>query len=50
MLLSTYSDHIAMEESIREKFLDEIEETINRHGGSISLFDTLDLQLARKPR
>ena len=50
MLLSTYSDHIAMEESIREKFLDEIEKTIDRHGGSISLFDTLDLQLARKPR
>lgn len=48
MLLGTYSDHIAMEESIREKFLDEIEETINRHGGFISLFDTIDLQLAKK--
>jgi len=49
MLLSTYSDHIAMEESIREKFLDEIEKTIDRHGGFIPLSDTLDLQLARKP-
>ena len=48
-LIGTYSDHIAMEESIREKFFDRIEETINRYGGSISLSDTIDLQLARKP-
>ena len=48
-LIGTYSDHIAMEEKIREKFFGEIEETINRYGGFISLFDTLDLQLARKP-
>ena len=48
-LIGTYSDHIAMEESIRERFLDEIAETIHRHGGFISVFDTIDLQLARKP-
>ena len=48
-LLGTCSDHIAMEESVRERFLDEIGETINRFGGIITLFDTIDLQLARKP-
>ncbi len=26
-----------------------VEETINRHGGIISIYDTIDLQLARKP-
>ena len=48
-LIGTYSDHITIEESIRERFFDAIEETINRHGGSITIFDTIDLQLARKP-
>ena len=48
-LLGTYSDHIAMEETIREKFFSEIEGTISRYGGFISLSDTIDLQLARKP-
>ena len=49
MLLSTYSDHIAMEESVRERFFDAVEEAITRFGGSITLADTIDLQLARKP-
>ncbi len=48
-LLGTYSDHIAMEESIRKEFFLKIEEAINNHGGSFTLFDTIDLQLARKP-
>ena len=48
-LIGTYSDHITIEENIRERFFDAIEETINRHGGSITIFDTIDLQLARKP-
>ena len=48
-LLGTYSDHIAMEESIREVFFSKIEEAINDHGGSITVYDTIDLQLARKP-
>ena len=48
-LISTYSDHTTIEASIRKRFFDAIEDTINRHGGSISIFDTLDLQLARKP-
>lgn len=49
MLLGTYSDHIAMTESIRGAFFSEIERAIQRHGGVITIYDTLDLQLARKP-
>jgi ubiquinone/menaquinone biosynthesis C-methylase UbiE len=48
-LISTYSDHITIENGIRERFFDAIEDAINRHGGSISIFDTIDLQMARKP-
>ena len=48
-LRRTYSDHIAIEESIRKKFFLKIEDAINSHGGSITMYDTIDLQLARKP-
>ena len=48
MLLGTYSDHIAIEETIRRKFFSKIEEAINNHGGTITIYDTIDLQLARK--
>ncbi|MDE7172114.1 MAG: class I SAM-dependent methyltransferase [Oscillospiraceae bacterium] len=48
-LLGTYSDHIAIEKTIRKEFFSKIEDAINRHGGSITLYDTIDLQLARKP-
>lgn len=47
-LLGTYSDHIAIEENIRIKFFSKIEEAINKHGGTINIYDTIDLQLARK--
>lgn len=49
LLLGTYSDHIAMEETTRMKFFEEIKEAINDKGGSITIYDTIDLQLARKP-
>jgi SAM-dependent methyltransferase len=49
LLLGTYSDHIAIEEKTRMKFFDEIREAINDNGGIITLYDTIDLQLARKP-
>lgn len=49
MLLGTYSDHIAIEESIRKEFFKEIERAIDRCGGSITIYDTMDLELARKP-
>ncbi|MBQ8150565.1 MAG: class I SAM-dependent methyltransferase [Clostridia bacterium] len=48
-LLGTYSDHIAMDEPIRREFFSAIEQAINRHGGLFTLYDTIDLQLARKP-
>ncbi|RKI77955.1 class I SAM-dependent methyltransferase [bacterium 0.1xD8-71] len=48
-LLGTYSDHIAMEEKIRTEFFAKIEETINQYGGAFTIYDTIDLQLARKP-
>ena len=47
-LLGTYSDHIAIEETVRTLFFSKIEEAINRHGGLITIYDTIDLQLARK--
>lgn len=48
-LLGTYSDHIAIEEKIRTEFFAKIEETINQYGGKFTIYDTIDLQLARKP-
>ena len=48
-LLGTYSDHIAIEESERKIFFAKIEDAIERHGGTITINDTLDLELARKP-
>lgn len=47
-LLGTYSDHIAIEETIRSHFFSQIEGAINKHGGTITIYDTIDLQLARK--
>ena len=48
-LMGTYSDHIAMDEPIRMTFFAKIEEAIERHGGVFTVYDTIDLQLARKP-
>jgi ubiquinone/menaquinone biosynthesis C-methylase UbiE len=48
-LLGTYSDHIAIEKNTREKFFSEIERAIENLGGQITIYDTIDLQLARKP-
>lgn len=48
-LLGTYSDHIAMDESIRNVFFKEIEAAIDQYGGTFTIYATIDLQLARKP-
>ena len=48
-LLGTYSNHIAIEEQTRKKFFSEIENAINDHGGEITIYDTIDLELAQKP-
>lgn len=49
MLLGTYSDHIAIEEKIREEFFASVEKAVERRGGAIAIDDVMDLQLARKP-
>ena len=43
------SDHIAIEEKIRTEFFSKIEEAINKYGGAFTVYDAIDLQLARKP-
>lgn len=48
-LLNTYSDHITLGEDIRREFFAKIRETIRKYGGYITIYDTIDLQLARKP-
>lgn len=48
-LLGTYSDHIAMDEPLRNDFFAAIADAIRHHGGTFTLYDTIDLQLARKP-
>ncbi len=48
-LLGTYSDHIAIEEETRLKFFAEIQKAIEYLGNAFTLYDTIDLQLARKP-
>lgn len=49
LLLSTYSDHIAIEEETRKRFFSEIQAAIHAFGGKINIFDTIDLALMRKP-
>lgn len=49
LLLGTYSDHIAIEENTRKNFFSEIEKAIDDFGGQITIYDTIDLQLCRKP-
>lgn len=48
-LLGTYSDHIALPEATRNTFFAEVERAIDETGGEFTLYDTIDLQLARKP-
>lgn len=48
-LLGTYSDHLAIEEQTRLKFFTEIQKAIEDSGNEIRIYDTIDLQLSRKP-
>ena len=48
-LLGTYSDHINLPEEVRLPFFRAVLDAINAHGGTITLYDTIDLQLARRP-
>ena len=48
-LLGTYSDHISLPDEVRVPFFRAVEDAINAHGGAITIYDTIDLQLARRP-
>jgi ubiquinone/menaquinone biosynthesis C-methylase UbiE len=48
-LLNTYSDHIALEKSIKSLLFDGIRTAIEEFGNELVLNDTIDLYLARKP-
>ena len=48
-LLNTYSDNLAMEAGLRERFYADVRAAIEAHGGVITIHDTIDLELAVKP-
>lgn len=47
-LLRTYPSHMALEPCAREKLFQGIHSAINNHGGVITVYYTMDLELARK--
>ena len=47
--LATDEDHLQMSETKREAFFNEIRKTLNHYGGTVKLYDTIDLQIAKKP-
>ncbi|MFD1175881.1 class I SAM-dependent methyltransferase [Paenibacillus puldeungensis] len=48
-LLNTYSDHRALEEKVKAGLEYEIAQSIDKFGGLITIYDTIDLYLAKKP-
>lgn len=47
-LLRTYPNHMALEQANREKLFEGIHNAINRNGGEITIYYTMDLHLGRK--
>lgn len=47
-LLRTYPDHMKITQSVREQFFNEIHTVIDKNDGVITVYYTMDLQLARK--
>jgi hypothetical protein len=47
-LLNTYSDHRALDRNIKEGLETEIKGAINTLNGTIKIYDTMDLYLAKK--
>ncbi len=47
-LLETMHDHIALDSNLREMLFNDIEAAIVKYGNQINVYDTIDLQLARK--
>ncbi len=48
-LLKTYPDHMKLTEPFRSRLFDGIRNAIERKGGLITVYYTMDLELARKP-
>ena len=48
-LLRTYPDHMSLEPHNREGLFSGIYDAIERHGGVMTVYYTVDLELARKP-
>lgn len=47
-LLNTYSDHRALPPEVREMFEQEMQAELEKAGGSINVYDTIDLYLGQK--
>ena len=47
-LLRTYPDHMSLEPQSREGLFHGIYDAIERHGGVMTVYYTVDLELARK--
>lgn len=48
-LLRTYPDHMKLKESDRKNLFDGIHSAINNHGGIMTVYYSMDLELARRP-
>lgn len=48
-LLQTYPNHMALDEPNRRGLFEEIHAAIERHGGTMTVHYTVDMELARKP-
>lgn len=47
-LLNTYSDHRALPAEIKKEFETEMKRSLDKEGGKINIYDTIDLYLAAK--
>ena len=47
-LLKTYPDHMRLEDEKRKGLFEGIYQAIQKHGGVITVYYTMDMQLARK--
>lgn len=48
-LLQTYPNHMALDEPDRRGLFEEIHAAIERHGGTMTVYYAVDMELARKP-
>lgn len=46
-LLNTYSDHIALPEETKRLFEEEMRRAVDAAGGSINIYDTIDLYMGK---